>query len=145
MKTSKSKPKRRKPPSPKKIAKAAKGKKGKLEELVQTNGKDYSSTTEKVRNLEKILETKTTNPYGTGNLKVFEEDIAEMNLTDLQAMAVRVGIFPSGGATILKNKLIRAFKAEALGTSDSIVEVDPPSHLKPGSKGHKVITDYLNE
>ena len=145
MKTSKSKPKRRKPPSPKKAVKATKEKKEQLEELVQTNGKDYSSTTEKVRNLEKILETKTTNPYGTGNLQVFEEDIAEMNLTDLQAMAVRVGIFPSGGATILKNKLIKSFKAEAASASDSVVEVEAPPHLKPGSKGYKAVTDYLNE
>jgi hypothetical protein len=145
MKTSKSKPKRLKPPKPKKVSKTARGKKEQLEKLVQTNGKDYGSTTDKVRNLEKILETKTTNPYGTGNLQVFEEDLAEMNLTDLQAMAVRVGVFPSGGATVLKNKLVKAFKAEALGTSDSIVEVEPPDNLKPGGKGYKVITDYLNE
>lgn len=144
MKTSKSQPKRTKASKPKKAVK--KEKKEQLEQLVQTNGKSYENeTTDKVRNLERILEVKTTNPYGTGSLKVFQEDLAEMNLTDLQAMAVRVGIFPSGGATILKNKLIKSFKSEALGSTSSIVDLPPPPHLAPGSKGHKAVTDYLNE
>jgi hypothetical protein len=39
-----------------------------------------------------------------------------MNLTDLQSFAVKVGVFPSGNKTVLKNKIKRAFESSLAWT-----------------------------
>ena len=120
--------------------------KPKLEELNQTNGKLYEEDAEvaKVRKLEEILEVRKTNPYGTNDLRIFEANVASMNLTDLQSMAVRIGVFPSGNTTVLKNKLIKSFKAENHGRSELIVDKGPPVTLDPNNPKHKKVLDYLN-
>ena len=92
----------------KSIRKTAKAKKSsvksdKLNSLQQTNGKVYEGDEElqKVRQLEDILDVSLTNPFGTSHAKVFEENLAEMNLSEMQELAVRAGIFPSGNQSIL--------------------------------------------
>ena len=82
----------------------------KLENLTHTNGKVYDQDTDQIRKLEEILEVKTTNPFGTSNAKVFEENLSSMNLSEMQEIAVRAGIFPSGSQAMLKNKLSKSFK-----------------------------------
>jgi len=119
-------------------------KKTPLEDLQQTNGKLYEPTIDQVRKLEEILEVKKTNPFGTNDLRIFEENVASMNLTDMQEVAVRAGVFPSGNRTVLKNKLIKAFKAEGFGINKSVVESDHQVTLDPKNKKHKEIIDYLN-
>jgi hypothetical protein len=119
-------------------------KKTPLEDLQQTNGKLYEPTVDQVRKLEEILEVKKTNPFGTNDLRIFEENVASMNLTDMQEVAVRAGVFPSGNRTVLKNKLIKAFKAEGFGINKSVVESDHQVTLDPKNKKHKEIIDYLN-
>ena len=119
-------------------------KKTPLEDLQQTNGKLYEPTVDQVRKLEEILEVKKTNPFGTNELRIFEENVASMNLTDMQEVAVRAGVFPSGNRTVLKNKLIKAFKAEGFGINKSVVESDHQVTLDPKNKKHKEIIDYLN-
>ena len=86
-----------------------------LKNLQQTNGKSYEPSVEQVRKLEEILEVKTTNPFGTTGYQVFQENMASMNLSDMQEIAVRAGVFPNGNKTVLKNKLIKAFKAQGFG------------------------------
>ena len=52
-----------------------------------------------------------------------------MNLTDMQALAVRAGVFHSGTRPILKNKLRKAFHAARIGTMSSPLRpaIDPNS------------------
>lgn len=123
---------------------APKRKKTSLENLQQTNGKLYEPTVDQVRKLEDILEVKKTNPFGTTDLRIFEENVASMNLTDLQEVAVRAGVFPNGNRTVLKNKLVKAFKSEGFGINKSVVESDKQIVLDPKNKAHKEIIDYLN-
>ena len=70
-------------------------------------------TLTKTKELESILGISEVNPFGTANDKVFEESLASMNLTDMQRLAVRVGVMPSVNRTTLKNKLKRKFKSQA--------------------------------
>ena len=91
----------------------------KLESLEQVNGKieDQESganvDASKTKELESILGITEVNPFGTANEKIFEENLASMNMTDMQRLAVRVGVMPSSTRTTLKNKLKRKFKAQA--------------------------------
>ena len=124
-------------------AKKPEGKK--LEQMNITNGKSYSQdqSVEIVRRLEDLLDVKQTNPFGTSDARIFEENLASMNLTDMQEVAVRAGVFPSGNQTILKQKLLKAFKAEGYGTVNAVMEGTKQVQLDPNNPKHKEIIDYL--
>lgn len=117
----------------------------KLNEMNITNGKSYSQdrSVEIVRKLEELLDVKQTNPFGTSDARIFEENLASMNLTDMQEVAVRAGVFPSGNQTILKQKLIKAFRAEGYGTVNAVMETEKQMELDPSNPKHKEIIDYL--
>lgn len=117
----------------------------KLEEMNITNGKSYSQdrSVEIVRRLEELLDVKQTNPFGTSDARIFKENLASMNLTDMQEVAVRAGVFPSGNQTILKQKLTKAFKAEGYGTINAVIESEKQVELDPSNPKHKEIIDYL--
>lgn len=125
-------------------SKASKKPSDKLQNLKITNGKSYQQDVERVRKLEELLEVHQTNPFGTSDLRIFQENLAEMNLTDMQAVAVRAGVFPSGNQTLLKQKLIKAFQAEGYGTVNAVIETDKKVELDPSNPKHKAILDYLN-
>lgn len=117
----------------------------KLDKLTQTNGKVYEDEdTKKTRKLEEILDVAVTNPFGTSSVKVFEENLANMNLSEMQEVAVRAGIFPSGNQTMLKNKLKKAFKAANPDQLQVIIDKGPPIELNPKNPKHKQLIDYLN-
>jgi hypothetical protein len=81
-----------------------------------TDGKSSNqSEVEKIRDLENLLRPSIPNPFKTSNEGKFEEDLANMNLTDLQSLAVSAGVFPSGNKTTLKNKLKKEFHAVVIG------------------------------
>ena len=73
--------------------------------------KEPESDIEKMKNLEDLLGVKQTNPFGTTSVAVLEEKMGAMGLSDLQAMAVKIGILPSGNKLSLKNKIKRQFKS----------------------------------
>jgi hypothetical protein len=126
-------------------ARKPKSKKEKLNKLTQTNGKVYEDEdTKKTRKLEQILDVAVTNPFGTSSVKVFEENLANMNLSEMQEVAVRAGIFPSGNQTMLKNKLKKAFKAANPDQLQVIIDKGPPIELNPENPKHKQLIDYLN-
>lgn len=139
------KSKKTKKETPRKSAAKARTPRAKVEELTQTNGKSYEEDPEvqRVRKLEKILEVSKTNPYGTNDRRIFEENISAMNLTDLQSLAVRVGVFPSGNQTSLKTKLVKSFKSENHGRSELIAPRTPAVVLDPKNPRDKEVLDYL--
>ena len=90
--------------------KSAKGSKEKLDKLQVADGK---SELDQIKDLEDLLGVKQANPFRTTSKAVLDERMGEMTLTDLQTMAIQVGILPSGNKLTLKNKIFRAFKSHA--------------------------------
>jgi hypothetical protein len=121
----------------------AKKEKTKLKDLQQTNGKTYEYSVDQVRKLEDLLDIKTSNPFGTTDSRVFSENLASMNLSDMQEIAVRAGVFPNGNKTVLKNKLVKAFKGAGFGMINSVIEQPDQFRLDPNNAEHKKIIDYL--
>lgn len=98
--------------SKKKTNKPAPKKANSLEAMQIADGKDsMAKSVEEVKDLESLLGVKQSNPFRTTSEAVLTEKMGEMTLADLQAMAVNVGILPSGNKLNLKNKIMRAFKS----------------------------------
>ena len=126
----------------KKTSKASLKKAPKFEELNQTTGKSYEDQVSKARELEEILGIPKISPFRTNNKKVFKEMIEDMNLTDLQSLAVKVGVFPSGNKTVLRNKIKKAFNSSLVGQG-SVQIMGEPIKLDPNNPQHKQVIDYL--
>ena len=124
--------------------KAAEKKETKLESLEQANGKSFENQVARAKELEDIMGIKKMSPYKTDDPEKFELMLEEMNLTDLQSMAVKVGIFPSGNKTVLKNKLKRGFKSSIIGQG-SVNLMGRPLELDPDNPQHKEVLDYLKD
>jgi len=117
-------------------------KKVSLDSLQQTNGKTYEDQVAQARELEDILGIAKINPFKTNDKRVFADMLQDMNLTDLQAFAVKVGVFPAGNKTVLKNKIKRAFDASLHGKG-SVQIMGEPMKLDPNNPKHKEVIDYL--
>jgi hypothetical protein len=103
----------------KKSKKPSKASAKKLQKLEQVNGKiEGSNTINETKELEAVLGITEVNPFGTSSANVFEDQLGVMNLTDMQRLAVRVGVMPSSNRTTLKNKLKRKFKAQSRSVED---------------------------
>lgn len=117
-------------------------KKVSLDSLQQTNGKTYEDQVAKARELEDILGIAKINPFKTNDKRVFADMLEDMNLTDLQAFAVKVGVFPAGNKTVLRNKIKRAFESSLHGKG-SVQVMGEPIKLDPNNPQHKEVIDYL--
>ena len=124
--------------------KSAAKKKVSLDNLQQTNGKSYEDQVARARELEDILGVAKINPFKTNDKRVFAEMLQDMNLTDLQSFAVKVGVFPSGNKTVLKNKIKRAFESSLHGKG-SVQIMGEPMKLDPKNPKHKELIDYLKD
>jgi hypothetical protein len=122
---------------------ASKKKQTKLEDLQQTNGKNYKQQVARARELEEVLGISKISPFKTNDKNVFNEMIKDMNLTDLQAFAVKVGVFPAGNKTVLKNKIKRAFESSLYGKGSVQIIGEPSVQLDPNNPAHKSVIDYL--
>ena len=119
-----------------------KRKSSQLETMARTTGKSYDSSIERAKELEEILGLNKTSPFKTTDARVLEEQMSEMNLTDLQALAVKAGVFPSGNKTVLKNKLRKAFKGvEGSGT----VQLSEKPFLDPADPKNKAAIDLYKQ
>ena len=124
--------------------KSAAKKKVSLDNLQQTNGKSYEDQVARARELEDILGVAKINPFKTNDKRVFAEMLQDMNLTDLQSFAVKVGVFPSGNKTVLKNKIKRAFESSLHGKGSVQINGEPMK-LDPKNPKHKELIDYLKD
>jgi hypothetical protein len=82
----------------------------KVESLNYADGK-ASDETNPAQDIEELLGHQPANPFNTMEMKSFEDDLSEMNLSQMQELAVNASIFPSGNKSGLKNKLLKEFKA----------------------------------
>jgi len=67
--------------------------------------------TSKMRELEVVLGVSQISPFGTNELEIFEQNLAEMSLSDMQKLALKIGTNPYHEKPILKKSLIREFSA----------------------------------
>ena len=122
-------PKAKKPRSKTRRKSTAAQKQSKLDKLNLSDGK---LEVEKVRELEELLGVSQMNAFKTNNLEVFQDNLTEMSLTDLQTLAAEIGIFPGGNKMALKNRLLKEFVSQtkgrraAMGTQKPIVDPDSP-------------------
>ena len=92
----------------------AKKKNPDLDSMKVADGKQtIANDINEIKDLEDLLGVKQTNPFRTTSGAVLKERMDEMTLTDLQSMAVQIGILPSGNKLALKNKITKAFKSHA--------------------------------
>ena len=110
----------------------------KKQELETMQVADGKTDVEEIRKLEKIMGVHQVNPFKTNTLEVFEENIAGMNLTDMQRLAVKAGLLPSGNRTTLKNKLLKEFKARTQGGKGNSVMVTKPIVDPESPQGKKL-------
>jgi len=115
----------------------------KKKEMQYADGKVADDDLKKARNLEQLLSVNTKSPFSTADGSDFEESLSSMSFTDMQELAVRAGVFPSGSKTTLKNKLLKEYKARALGQYRK-GQVTKPS-VDPNSKKGKDLLRLINE
>lgn len=72
----------------------------------QINGK---VETFKPTTLDQIWGDTGLSKYKTVDIEKYKESLSEMNLSDLQAHAIKVGVYPTDSTEMLKKKLIQEF------------------------------------
>jgi len=102
-----------------------------------THGRFDDDEIEKVRNLENLLGVQYINPFGTNDKNVFEKKLEECNLSSLQALAQKAGIFPGHNKERLKDQLRNEFRRITRGQTsfpiameDNLMDPDHPDHEK---------------
>ena len=104
-------------------------KQNKLDSLNLSDGK---LEVEKVRELEQLLGVDQVKAFKTNNLDVFQDNLSEMSLTDLQRLAAEAGVFPGGNKMALKNRLLKEFVSQtkgrraAMGSQKPIIDPSDP-------------------
>lgn len=113
----------------KRRAPSKKAKTSKLESLSHAHGKDEAI--KRAKELEELVGIKQVNNFGTTIPEVFEENISKMSVAELQELAVKVGVFPNGTRTALKNKLSKAFSE--FNRSSMVIPPPKPVNLNKNS------------
>jgi hypothetical protein len=140
MATKRKSPKRKvvtKKVTPRKTTTASAKKKIKLSELDYSSGKLDDETLSRIEDLEDILGVHEVNPFGTNDSVIFEQELKEMTLSDLQNLCGKIRLFASGNTKELKEKLRKEFtrvtrgqKTIAMPVQDSVCDPSHPNHEK---------------
>jgi len=80
----------------------------KLDEIHQAHGKDESKET--VQSLDQLWGDDGLNKYKTLDVSEYTQQLAEMNKTDLQNHAAKLGLVPIDSRELLVKRLIGEFK-----------------------------------
>ena len=124
--------------APAKSAKASNKKsRAKLSELQYSSGKIDDDTLSKIQELEEVLGVHEVNHFGTNDPNIFENQLKEMTLADLQNLCGKVRLFASGNTREIKEKLRKEFRRVSQGQrtismrkSTSICDPKHPDHEK---------------
>jgi len=116
-------------------------------ELEYTDGKFESAEVknDKAKGIEELLSL-PKNPFGTNSYDELESKLEGMNLRQMQEMAVKASVFPSGNKTSLRNKIRREFKGK-FGTKDGSSRHNSISDapiIDPASKLAEEVIQILN-
>jgi hypothetical protein len=100
----------------------------------------------KMRELEVLLGVSEISPFGTNELEVFEVNLREMSLSEMQKVAQKVGLNPFHDQITLKNILIKEFKASTRNSRRNIMPTMMESFkIDPNNPKHKELLKILND
>lgn len=100
----------------------------------------------KMRELEVLLGVSEISPFGTNELEVFEQNLREMSLSEMQKVAQKVGLNPFHDQVTLKNILIKEFKASTRNSRRNIMPTMMESFkIDPNNPKHKQLLKILND
>lgn len=101
--------------------------------------------TDKMRELEVMLGVSEISPFGTNELEIFEQNLAEMSLSDMQKLALKIGTNPYHEKPILKKSLIREFTAYTRNSRRNIMPTAVQSFvIDHNNPKHKELLKLLN-
>lgn len=112
-------------------------KKSKINDMEQVHAVDESRPT----TLDEIWGVNQFSKYSVTKAEDYEEQLNDMNLTDLQREAYGVGLIPIHDRSQLTTRLIREFKKNTLGKIPA--SEDKTFHPNPHSKKAKEIKRIL--
>lgn len=105
------------------------------------DGKD--SRKELAKTVEELMSINTRDPFSVASGESFEDAIGSMSLTELQEIAVKSGVFPSGTKATLKNKLLKEYDNRSHGRYGGSTSSKPI--VDPKSQKAKDILRIINE
>ena len=101
--------------------------------------------TDKMRKLEVMLGVSQISPFGTNELEIFEQNLAEMSLSDMQKLALKIGTNPYHEKPVLKKSLIREFTAYTRNSRRNIMPTAVQSFvIDHNNPKHKELLKLLN-
>lgn len=101
--------------------------------------------TDKMRQLEVMLGVSEISPFGTNELEIFEQNLAEMSLSDMQKLALKIGTNPYHEKPVLKQSLIREFTAYTRNSRRNIMPTAVQSFvIDHNNPKHKELLKLLN-
>jgi hypothetical protein len=80
-----------------------------IEKIADKNSPEYRS---KIRELETALGIKEVNRFGTANRTIFEENINELGMIELQAYARKMKVDSSGSMAAIRTRLLKQFDTQ---------------------------------
>lgn len=83
-----------------------------ISELNSIQDKNSAEYRDKIRKLETVLGISDINIFGTANRKVFEENLDNMSSVEIQNLASKLKIDPSGSKPMLKKRLLQQFDTQ---------------------------------
>jgi hypothetical protein len=117
--------------------------KDELNNIEHINGKEFK---EKIVELEKILGVQEVNPFKTTDPQIFEDRLAEMNYSEMQSLAMRVGLSPYLQKPQLKKALMKEFKSYNLNATGKLLPLTAKSiKLDPNNPDHQKTLKILGE
>ena len=129
----------------KKVTKKSTAKKVEPKKIMEfADGKDHlKEEAAETRSLEEALGMTESSPFAESDASVFESNLENMNLSEMQAIAVKAGVFPSGTKMMLKTKLIKSFKKWEQGHGN-VVQITRPI-VDPDSEQGKALLNLIKE
>lgn len=102
--------------------------------------------TEKMRKMELMLGVSEISPFGTNELEIFEANLREMSLSEMQKLANKVGLNPFHERQTLKNILIKEFKGYTRNSRRNIMPTAVNSfELDPSNPHHQKLSKIIND
>ena len=116
-------------------------KKAQPKTMQYADGRDDRAAVAKT--VEELMSVKTRDPFQLASGENFEDAVASMGLSQLQEIAVKAGVFPSGTKATLKNKLIKEYENRSSGRYGGSSKSQPI--CDPNSQKAKDILRIINE
>jgi hypothetical protein len=127
----------------------ASGKKTLLDEIKEMKANNLVGTPEfttKMRDLEVLLGVSEISPFGTNEMEIFEQNLAEMTLSDMQKLAHKIGVNPYLEKPTLKKSLIREFSAYTKNSRRNIMPSPVQSFVPdPNNPKHQQLMKILGD